>query len=374
MAGIYIHIPFCKQACHYCDFHFSTNLSLHLPIMESISHEMVLRKTELGGEQIDTIYLGGGTPSIIPVSLLQQLFDTLHKHYSINPEAEVTLECNPDDLTLNFIRQLKNTPINRLSIGIQTFNDQLLQFLNRAHTGKEATESVLLAQDSGLDNLSLDLIYGIHGSDKSIFESDLSTLISLDPTHISAYCLTIETGTAFGKWLETGKIEAVDEQTTIEQYTFLKQTLHTHQFEQYEISNFAKAGFESKHNSSYWKGIPYLGFGPSAHSYNIHSRGYNIAHNPKYIKALENGDLPVEWEELSLKDKINDHILTRLRTKWGIALSQLTDLGYNLRQEKNAFLKQKIADGWLILHEEKLLLSDQGQLFADEIAMELMID
>ncbi len=259
MAGIYLHIPYCKQACHYCDFHFSTNLNTKSQLVEAICQEIVTQQNYLGTNSLDSIYFGGGTPSILSEQELDQLFETLFKYFSIHSQTEITLEANPDDLQQKKLIQLKNSPVNRLSIGIQTFHDKQLQFLNRAHTQEEGITCIKNAQNLGFDNINVDLIYGIHGLSMQEFEKDVQQLLSLNSQHISAYCLTIEEKTAFGKWLKKGKIKEVNDQLAIQHYKLMIELFSQEGFEQYEISNFTKNSQYSKHNTSYWKGKKYLG-------------------------------------------------------------------------------------------------------------------
>lgn len=385
MSGIYIHIPFCKQACHYCDFHFSTSLKNKQPFLRALTKEMDLRKDffvdkEPNKKKVNTIYFGGGTPSMLDVSELMGIFDELHSNFEIEPNAEITLEANPDDLTPQKTKALKDTPINRLSIGIQSFYDEDLQLMNRAHNSKEALNIVKQAQDNGFNNISIDLIYGIPTLTHAKWEKNLRTTFELDVKHISAYCLTVESKTALQKLIAAGKIKNVDEQHSSEQFEMMLKEMQTNNFQQYEISNFCKDEFYSKHNSNYWLKEKYLGLGPSAHSYNGELRQWNIANNAKYINALANTETLIgknelyEQEELTSNQRYNEYVLTSLRTVWG------TNLNYISAQFGQEFLKHclKEAQPYFLLNQliqknDYLFLTNEGKLFADKIASDLFI-
>ncbi len=374
MAGIYIHIPFCKQACNYCDFHFSTSLKNKDGFLIALKKEIELQKDYLGKETISTIYFGGGTPSLLSETELMSVFEKLHREFVIAPTAEITLEANPDDITKEKINELKHTPVNRLSMGIQSFFDEDLKLMNRAHTSKEAETAVKLSQDRGFENITIDLIYGIPTLTNQNWKHNLNTTFDLEVKHISAYCLTVEPKTALAHQIKTGKISNVDEQQSSEHFEMMLEEMNKHGFTQYEISNFCKPGFHSKHNSSYWLKENYLGLGPSAHSFNGTSRQWNISNNPLYIQALLKGEMNFEKEELTSNQRYNEYILTSLRTMWG------SDLGYiekvfgipyltHCMAEARPYLESKK----LLLKENKLFLSDQGKLFADKIASELFL-
>ena len=382
MAGIYIHIPFCKQACHYCDFHFSTSLKNKQPFLEALKKEIELRKDFLGEDKgsIRTIYFGGGTPSMLTVSELMEIFEMLYKHFEISSDAEVTLEANPDDLTREKTRALRDTPVNRLSIGIQSFYDEDLQLMNRAHTSTEALSIINFAQDAGFNNLSIDLIYGIPSLSNQKWENNLRTTFDLDIKHISAYCLTVEPNTALARFVASGKMKNVSEQQSSEQFEMMLKEMNVNQFQQYEISNFCKDQFYSKHNSNYWLKEKYLGFGPSAHSYNGELRQWNVSNNAVYIQAIKDmekkGDdkLLFEKEVLTLQQRYNEYVMTSLRTMWG------TDLQYIKQQfgEEILFHTLKEAKPYLDLKqllqkENKLSLTDAGKLLADKISSDLFI-
>ncbi|MEK6481458.1 radical SAM family heme chaperone HemW [Catalinimonas sp. 4WD22] len=372
MAGIYIHIPFCKQACHYCDFHFSTNTSRKTEMVQAIVRELQLQKNYLGSEPVNTIYFGGGTPSLLSEAELQLLLETLYQHFSITEHAELTLEANPDDLNTDKLKMLHKAGANRLSIGIQSFHEPHLKFLNRAHNAVEASNCVQLAQDVGFDNISIDLIYAIPSENHQIWESDLAKAIALQPQHISSYCLTIEEKTVFGNWLRKGKLSEVGENYAAEQFEMLLSSLKADGYEQYEISNFCLPDFHSRHNSNYWCREPYLGVGPGAHSYNRQSRQFNISNNSIYLKSLAEDEIPAEQEMLSPQDQINEYIMTGLRTKWGCDLQKIKDeYNYDLFLENKNYLNNLLAEGKISMQDQHLILTDSGKLLADRIASDL---
>ncbi len=372
MAGIYIHIPFCKQACHYCDFHFSTSLKNKDAFLISLKKEIELQKNYLGTSRISTIYFGGGTPSLLTESELMHIFDELNVHFEIDTDAEITLEANPDDLNLKKIKELKHTPINRLSIGIQSFYDEDLALMNRAHTSKEALSVVQTSQDSGFENITIDLIYGIPTLTNEKWKHNLHTAFDLQVKHISSYCLTVEAKTALANFIKTGKVKNVDEQQSIEQFEIMVEKMKQNDFIHYEISNFCKEGFHSRHNSNYWLKENYLGLGPSAHSYNGVSRQWNISNNALYIQSIEKNKLNFEEEILTTTQKYNEYILTSLRTIWGTDLTYIeTAFG---KDYKNYCIKESeryIMEENLLNKENKLFLSDKGKLLADKIASDL---
>ncbi|KQS34385.1 radical SAM family heme chaperone HemW [Dyadobacter sp. Leaf189] len=371
---LYIHIPFCKQACHYCDFHFSTNTSGKRQMVEAIAKEIEIRRSYLGTEQIDTIYFGGGTPSVLSREELDILLNTVSKHFSIAENAEITLEANPDDLDRLKLEDFYQAGINRLSIGIQSFDENHLRFLNRVHSSVDAMQCVKLAQEAGIHNISIDLIYAIPAADDQILKDDLQKAFALNVSHISAYCLTIEPQTVFGNWLKRKKIQPIDEEFAARQFEILIKTLAENGYEQYEISNFARNGHYSQHNSSYWKQHSYLGVGPSAHSYNGVSREFNISNNAKYVEAITAGVIPATFEQLTAADQTNEYVLTGLRTKWGVNVDKLQTLseGKFFTANKSELLTMK-KNGWIREESETLLLTESGKLFADRIASDLFI-
>ena len=372
MAGIYIHIPFCKQACHYCDFHFSTSLQNKEAFLNALKKEIVLQKEYLNTEKISTIYFGGGTPSLLSKSELVEIFDCLKKNFQINEDAEITLEANPDDLTEEKIKELKATPINRLSIGIQSFYDEDLKLMNRAHASEESIKAVKFAQENGFENITIDLIYGIPGLTDHRWRNNLQIAFALNVNHISAYCLTVEPKTALAHQIKTGLVKNIDEQHGSEQFEIMLEAMHQNDFVQYEISNFCKNGAFSKHNSNYWKKENYLGLGPSAHSFNGESRQWNISNNALYIQSIEKGGLNFEKEILSKEQRYNEYVMTSLRTIWGLDLNLIQQ---NFGEEYFDFclkeVEQYIKTENVLNEENKLYLSDKGKLIADKIASDL---
>jgi oxygen-independent coproporphyrinogen-3 oxidase len=372
MAGIYIHIPFCKQACNYCDFHFSTSLKNKEAFLDALKKEIELQKNYLGTKKINTIYLGGGTPSILNQVELMQIFDTIDKHFEISKDAEITLEANPDDLTKNKIKELKNTPINRFSIGIQSFYDEDLKLMNRAHNSQEAISAVKGAQDSGFENITIDLIYGIPNLTEHRWRNNLQNAFLLDVKHISAYCLTVEPKTVLAHQVKTKQIKNVDEQQSSEQFEIMLEAMKQQGFIQYEISNFCKDNYYSKHNSNYWLKENYLGLGPSAHSYNGTTRQWNISNNALYIKGVEENKFNFELEELTDSQRYNEYILTSLRTIWGTSLDIISSSygndyqTYCLKETEKYILSEDIK-----IEANKLFLTDKGKLIADKIASDL---
>jgi oxygen-independent coproporphyrinogen III oxidase len=369
---LYLHVPFCKQACHYCDFHFSTNQRNRRAVVEAMAREIDLRHTYLPIRDLQTIYFGGGTPSLLTEAEMACLFETIHRHFTVAPDAEITLEANPDDLAdttyLHWLRRY----VNRLSIGIQTFDEETLRWMNRAHTAAEAKHSVDRARQAGFENLSIDLIYGISAT---IWPRDLDTALALNVPHLSAYNLTIEPDTAFGRWLAKGRLAPVDEQLSATQFTELTTRLSQAGYEHYEISNFAHPGRYARHNTAYWQRRPYLGIGPSAHSYNHHSRQHNVSSNALYVKALTAGEVPAEREDLTHADQVNEYLLTGLRTQWGCDLGELDALsGASFVEQQARALARMQAAGWLVQQENRLLLTPSGKLFADRVASELFVE
>jgi oxygen-independent coproporphyrinogen-3 oxidase len=372
MAGIYIHIPFCKQACNYCDFHFSTSLKNKDPFLKALKKEIEIQKNYLGTETISTIYFGGGTPSLLSQRELMEIFETLYKNFNIIPSPEITFEANPDDLILQKIIDLKATPVNRFSIGIQSFYDEDLKLMNRAHRSVEALDAVKSAQDNGFSNITIDLIYGIPGLTEHKWRNNLQIAFALGVKHISAYCLTVEPKTALAHAVAAGNIKNVDEQQSIEQFDIMLEGMRNNDFIQYEISNFCKEGFYSKHNSNYWLKEKYLGLGPSAHSFNDDSRQWNISNNALYIKALERNELNYEKEMLTSSQRYNEYVLTSLRTIWGTDLEHIENsFGSDEKENCLKAARKYILSDDLIYDGNKLFLSNKGKLIADRIASDL---
>jgi oxygen-independent coproporphyrinogen-3 oxidase len=374
MPGLYLHIPFCKQACHYCDFHFSTSLAAKPQMVAAISKELELRRNYLGeSPTLETIYFGGGTPSLLTGEELQRIFEAIHAHFTVAPQAEITLEANPDDLSAARLAELAASPVNRLSIGLQSFHEPHLRLMNRTHSAQESTTAVQRAQDAGFENISVDLIYGVPASGHHIWEADLANALALQVPHISAYALTIEPGTALGHRTKKGTFIPPPDDFVATQFELLLAGLHRAGYEQYEISNFCRPGRESRHNSNYWRGVPYLGLGPSAHSYDGQHRQFNVANNPQYLRAiLEHGEVPATLDELTPTDRANEYLLTTLRTARGCDLAHLRDrLGYDLPARHAAYLAELEAKGWATIRHNVLTLTDAGKLLADHITLEL---
>jgi len=372
MAGLYIHIPFCKQACHYCDFHFSTNQDQRTRLCQAIAKEINLQHSYLDNEPIHTLYFGGGTPSLLSGEELNIIFESVHSHFVVDDDAEVTMEVNPDDLTTDKLKELKNFGVNRLSVGIQSFNNPTLTFFNRAHSGEQAIESIHRARTAGFDNISIDLIYSVPGQAEDIWKKDIEQAVALQPEHISSYSLTIEEKTAFGKWQKTGRIKPLDENKAVADFEVLMDMLNSSGYEHYEISNFSKPGFHSKHNSSYWRQRKYLGLGPSAHSYNGETRQFNVANNSHYINAIIKGEVPFEIEQLSRENKINEYIITTLRTKWGCDLSYLEkNFGYSIFE--TPILQKLLVQELIVLNKTIMTLTKKGKMLADQVAIELFV-
>lgn len=381
---LYLHIPFCKQACHYCDFHFSTSLSQKSALVDALCAEIQIQKNYLPTPELQTIYLGGGTPSLLTERELEQLFAAIHAQFSVSPTAEITLEANPDDLTAEKLRLLRRY-VNRLSIGIQTFDEATLRWMNRAHTATEAEACVGLAREAGFANLSVDLIYGLPNRDASRWQYDLEKIVALNVPHLSAYALTIEPDTAFGRWQQKGKLPPIDEELAASQFEELTRSLAgadgesspgeaSSEYEHYEISNFARSGQYARHNTAYWQRKPYLGIGPSAHSYNGYSRQYNIANNARYIADIRQGIIPAEIEVLTTTDQVNEYLLTGLRTQWGCSIAELnTLLGTDFVRQQKSDLETLYASGWLVCDGDQLRLTNAGKLFADRVAATLFI-
>lgn len=374
MAGIYIHIPFCKQACHYCNFHFSTSLRLKNDLVRAILHEIERRSHYLEREEIETVYLGGGTPSLLTREELEAIFQAIDKHFTLTADPEITLEANPDDLDKAKLQDLAGSGINRLSIGIQSFAPDDLEWMNRAHNSRQAHDSLEWARETGFDNLSADLIYGLPTLTLAQWDQNLQHLLACEVPHISAYSLTVEEKTALNHQVKTGKGHRPDEARTVEQFQHLMAVLRADGFEHYEISNFARPGYHARHNSSYWTGKKYIGFGPAAHSFNGESRQWNIANNALYIRKLESGGSFFEQEQLSLHDRYNEYIMTSLRTIWGCDQKTIArKFGDKLFRYLQQASRKHIEQGRLQVEGEKLLLTSQGKLVADAVSADLFI-
>lgn len=371
MAGIYIHIPFCKQACHYCDFHFSTSLKKKEELLNMLQKELVLRKEELHGERIETIYFGGGTPSILMQEEIDALIQVVFDNYTVTADPEITLEANPDDLSIETIDALKRSRVNRLSIGVQSFHKEDLEMMNRAHTAEEAWNSLLYASKH-FDNISVDLIYGIPGLTKERWLYNIEKVLELGISHISSYALTVEKQTALYKLIEKGSIPQPDEGIAHTHFMMLIERLKEEGFIHYELSNFSKPGFFSKNNSAYWLGKSYLGIGPSAHSFNGKTRSWNVANNSLYIKKLQESILPSEMEELTRSDRYNEYIMTGLRTIWGVDVERVSIEFGVVFKEHLLKTAQRFLDKELMQYSNGILtITNEGKFLSDGIASDL---
>jgi len=372
---IYLHIPFCKQKCSYCNFHFSTSFNLKDEMLLAIKKEIGLRKDELENKAIKSLYFGGGTPSVLSVDEIKSLIDEFQKYFSFDKNIEITLESNPDDLNKNFLKELSQTEVNRLSIGTQSFFDEDLRLMNRAHNASEAESSIKRAQDFGLENISIDLIYGSPTSNFEIWKENLDKTIELQVPHVSSYALTVEPKTALEKWIENGKVPAPEETEQNQEFHYMSDFLKKNGFDHYEISNFGKPGFHSKHNSAYWKSEPYLGIGPSAHSYNGNlERSWNMANNPLYIKNINQNIIPKETEILSEKDRFNEMMMIGLRTIWGVDLNKVNqNFSSEIIDYFNKESNSKIEDGLLTIENNHLKIPEKHWFLADGIASDLFM-
>ena len=374
MAGIYVHIPFCRKACHYCNFHFSTTHSLLPQMVDSIVEEIRLRKKYLSSP-ISTIYFGGGTPSICSNEQLSILINEIKNTFSLSSNVEMTLEANPDDITIDKLLHWKSIGINRLSIGVQSFREEDLQWMNRAHNAEQATAAILLVKESGFDNISIDLIYGTPTLSDKQWQHNVQTAIALQVSHLSCYALTVEPKTALDKMIEKKKILAPDPEKQARHFELLMDWMAAAGYEHYEISNFAKPGMRSKHNSSYWQGSPYIGLGPAAHSFNGNSRQWNIANNALYIKNIVAGNVPFEIEELTPTQALNEYIMTSLRTSEGLSLEYIQhnwgeEKAMEVTQHANIYIQQENA----VINENHLQLTQKGKLLADGISADLFFE
>jgi oxygen-independent coproporphyrinogen-3 oxidase len=374
MAGIYIHIPFCKKACHYCDFHFSTSLTYKNELIQQLLMEIELRKEYLKGDVVDTIYFGGGTPSLLSKGELIAILDKIHKTFRVHDTIECTLEANPDDLSNDTLIALKDAGINRLSIGIQSFFDEDLQYMNRSHDAAQAARCIDAARDAGIENVSIDLIFGYPLLSDDKWKQNIDTALTYEVPHLSCYAMTVEPKTALASFIKSKKTLPINHEQSASQFEYLMKALQTKGYEHYEISNYALSGKRAVHNSNYWKGIPYLGIGPSAHSFDGVSRQWNMANNMTYIKSLGEGIVPFEVEVLTETQQLNERIMTSLRTMEGF------DMGYhkNKCSMEDAFAVDKTVqhftqEGLLVVENDVIKLTQQGKLFADYVAGELFV-
>ncbi len=369
MAGLYLHIPYCRQKCHYCNFYSLASAKHRNEIVEAMKIEMALNKGFFGGEPLQTIYLGGGTPSILPVSQLDDLIRIVISIFGIVKEPEITVEANPDDVTDEWLAALATTPANRLSMGIQSFNDADLHYLNRVHSAAQAKASIAKALRTGYSNLSIDLIYGIPTLTDEQWIENINTAIMLNIPHISAYALTVEPGTALDHLIRKGKYTPVDDDKAASHFALLMESLGKAGYEHYEISNFALPGRYSRHNTAYWNGSKYLGIGPSAHSFTGRARRWNVANLGSYIKGVSAGSGFYESEELTTAQQFNEYVMTSLRTMWGIDPRHVEQqFGQDFYKHLTEQAKHPMEQGWLIFDDDKLKLTSTGKLFADRIA------
>ena len=373
MAGIYIHIPYCRKACHYCNFHFSTSLHNMSEMQDALLTEIKLQKSFLKAAPIDTIYFGGGTPSLLNTQDISALLDTIIQYHNISEEAEITLESNPDDITPLKVSEWKALGINRLSIGVQSFFEKDLKWMNRSHDATQAVQCIYTAQDVGLENLSLDLIFGSETTTMTMWAANLDKAISLAVPHLSCYGLTIEPNTALAHHIQSGTKQATSEQLQAEQFVLTTNRLQSAGFAHYEISNYARENKYALHNTNYWRQIPYLGIGPSAHSFDGNYRYWNVAHNPNYIKSLASGLIPHDKELLSTQDRFNEQIMTGLRTMWGCTKSQLSSIVPNWAELLKTELDELLNQGELMINDDTLTLSQSGRLRADSIMSQLFL-
>ena len=374
MAGIYIHIPFCYKACHYCDFHFSTSLTLKKKLIGAICKELKLKNKYLGSQPVETIYFGGGTPSILEEKYIAKILKTIYKYFSISKFLECTFEVNPNDLTVDKTRSLIKLGVNRFSVGAQSFDDIQLKLMNRSHTSKQIERSIKLIQDLGVYNINIDLMYGTPNLKNKLWEDNLMKAVSLNVTHMSCYCLTIEKGTVFHKMVNSGNLKLDSDDNIKLQFLTMRDILRRNNFVHYEISNFCIPSFESKHNSSYWKGKNYLGVGPSAHSFNGKKRHWNIKNNYKYIDALNNDNNYFEEEILTKKNIANEYILTNIRTNKGLARNILSGLTNNIEYSKlMSQLDKLINDNLIINKKDRFYLTQNGMILCDKITTDLFL-
>ncbi len=372
MQGIYLHIPFCKQACHYCDFHFSTSLKHKTALIDALHKEIELRKNYLDNSAINSIYFGGGTPSLLSIAEIEGLLNTIAKNFSFDGSAEITLEANPDDISTQKVNEFKQAGINRLSIGIQSFFEEDLVWMNRAHSASEAETCIDIALQSGIENMTADLIYGYPLLSDEKWASNIEKMLSSGVNHLSAYSLTVEPKTALAHQIKKGTSPVPLAESAAHHFEMLMDAIALKGWTHYEISNYCKTDNYALHNTNYWKNKPYLGLGPSAHSYNGVARQWNIANNAQYIKKIEEGILPAETEKLTKTDTYNEYVMTRLRTKWGISLEDVVQswgdvFAEHLKNEVQPF----IANNKVKFVNNTYTLTQKGKLLADYIAGEL---
>lgn len=375
-ASIYLHIPFCKQACVYCNFHFSTSLTQKGDVVSAMMREIEMQREYLHGAEIETVYFGGGTPSLLTADEINRLFDTICKTFPVNALKECTLEANPDDLSKEYLRSLRGTPVSRFSIGVQSFRDEDLKYMRRAHNAQQADSAIKAAQDAGFEHLTIDLIYGVPGMSDAAWKENLSMVKQLSIPHFSSYALTVEEKTALQYAIAQKKAAPVDNEQSAAQFEILMDTTKEMGYEHYEISNLALPGKYAVHNTNYWRGLPYLGIGPSAHSFDgDRRRRWNVANNALYSKSiLQESKLAYEEEVLTAEERLNEYIMTSLRTQWGCDLAHIT-AGWDATCAKEVLRQSELFQEkkWVIQDGDKLLLTNKGKLFADRVAGELFI-
>ncbi len=371
LAGIYVHIPFCKKACHYCDFHFSTSLKLKNELLESLKTEIHLQSDFGKNRTIETVYFGGGTPSILNADELNSIIETLKIHFEFSNDVEYTIECNPDDLSRNFLESIYENPFNRLSIGIQSFFDEDLKNMNRAHTSDQAHESIKLSKEIGFENITADLIFGSHSTTNAMWKKNLEILIQSEIPHISIYGLTVEPKTALDHFIKSGKLEPLDDKKYLDQFEITQKLLEKNDYIQYELSNYAKNNKVSKHNSSYWSGKEYLGLGPSSHSFYSGKRFWNISSNTKYIEAILKGSIPSQFEILTEIEKFNEYLLTSLRTIDGCQKNKIELFSKKLQDHILFALKDPLKKGEIIVKDDSFRIPRAKRIFTDRITQGL---
>lgn len=374
MAGIYIHIPFCKKACAYCGFHFTTSLKYQKELVQALCQEIKLKKNRIA-QPLETIYFGGGTPSVLTSDKLNEIFETIYQNFSVNENAEITLEANPDDLTKEKIKTLKKLPVNRFSIGIQSFYEEDLIWMNRAHHANEAENSIKIALDAGFDNINIDLIFGYHLLSDQKLQKNVEKAVNLKVPHISAYSLTIEEKTALAHAINTKKQLSLNDEQSARQFLLLSNLLTAAGYDHYEISNYGQPNKHAIHNTNYWRGKVYVGIGPSAHGFDGKKRYFNIANNAQYINHIFEGKLNEQYELLSLTDQFNEYVMTSIRTMWGIDLEKIKKkYGPKLAGQTLLAVKPFVKQQQVILQNNHIILTQQGKLFADGIAGCLFIE
>lgn len=373
MAGIYLHIPFCRKACHYCNFHFSTSLGSKASMVEAIARELDSRSSYVKNQTIETIYFGGGTPSILAEQEIIILLNAIHDNYSVSRNCEITLEANPDDLDQHSLEQIYRAGINRLSVGVQSFNEEVLKYMNRSHTSKQSVEVLDYINEGPFTNYSVDLIFGHHHSSIPLIENEINQLAKYQVPHISCYSLTIEPNTAFGRWHHSKKIDSIEDGKASSEFLYIKNSLEERDYLHYEISNYAMIGSESIHNKNYWLKKSYLGVGPGAHSYNGSTRRWNVSNNAKYLKAMQDDGIFYTEEVLSDQDRYNEYVMVRLRINEGCRTEELVNIGSEYADHFHTSIQEYIKTGMVVENKGAYRLSTEGMLIADTITSDIFI-